>query len=599
MLVFLTNSQRESRVVAKSPPPSSLPPLLPSVGSCERCYKNRECMMYTSADALPIELNAPPPTNGAILTHGKLIHHFTGHLNGPDLDYFRKWDRLIDLERHASTTEAAKSWLFDSSEKEANDGKCIGGLLLDEAVLSAAIDEPKGSSSEEEAVVRFSRSNESGTRTPLLNLNFETGSYVIISTDDTLFTSQTQSIDQGDIKGRAQRTFRHKMHLLRGSVNRVMENSIDITIPQKDVARIKRLLPSGHSSNTLMRQRSGIHSNESLKFRLDRDELNNGTGLLLQNLCNFFTLDIPPFSAESFGQSQVKTKQLTMNTDYSARRRRMNSFIVQLSPPPRFTNITEESLFFCPSFSQGIPGCDEGSLKQDFDKLNLDQKGAVLKVRPPHHVCHVCICLLCSMYHFLFNLWYESQVVSAEDFTLIQGLPGTGKSATIAFLTRLLVARGKRVMLTSYTHSAVDNLLCKLIESGVECQENMPNPIVRIGRESGCHPKVHSLLAHNIACAEEKRTSRSKDLVEKPSVDHLSKVISSAKVVGVTALTAQRSPLLAGQHFDIVIVDEAGQISQPAVLGAIMAADSFVLVGDHMQLPPLVCSEVAEQAGTF
>jgi len=30
-----------------------------------------------------------------------------------------------------------------------------------------------------------------------------------------------------------------------------------------------------------------------------------------------------------------------------------------------------------------------------------------------------------------------------------------------------------------------------------------------------------------------------------------------------------------------------------------MAADSFVLVGDHMQLPPLVISDVAEQAGKF
>ena len=67
----------------------------------------------------------------------------------------------------------------------------------------------------------------------------------------------------------------------------------------------------------------------------------------------------------------------------------------------------------------------------------------------------------------------------------------------------------------------------------------------------------------------------------------------------MSALTAPRSPLLAGQKFDVVIVDEAGQISQPAILGAIMAADSFVLVGDHMQLPPLVVSEVADQAGKY
>ena len=45
----------------------------------------------------------------------------------------------------------------------------------------------------------------------------------------------------------------------------------------------------------------------------------------------------------------------------------------------------------------------------------------------------------------------------------------------------------------------------------------------------------------------------------------------------MSALTAPRSPLLAGQHFDVVIVDEAGQISQPAVLGAIMATDSVFI----------------------
>jgi DNA replication ATP-dependent helicase Dna2 len=74
-------------------------------------------------------------------------------------------------------------------------------------------------------------------------------------------------------------------------------------------------------------------------------------------------------------------------------------------------------------------------------------------------------------------------------------------------------------------------------------------------------------------------------------------VISSAQIVGVSALTVPRSSLLVGQHFDVVIVDEAGQISQPAILGPLMAADSFVLVGDHMQLPPLVTSEVAEKGG--
>jgi hypothetical protein len=38
----------------------------------------------------------------------------------------------------------------------------------------------------------------------------------------------------------------------------------------------------------------------------------------------------------------------------------------------------------------------------------------------------------------------------------------------------------------------------------------------------------------------------------------------------------------------VVIVDEAGQITLPAVLPALLRGRSFVLVGDHHQLPPLV-----------
>jgi DNA replication ATP-dependent helicase Dna2 len=205
------------------------------------------------------------------------------------------------------------------------------------------------------------------------------------------------------------------------------------------------------------------------------------------------------------------------------------------------------------------------------------------------------------------------QVISAEDYTLIQGLPGTGKTSTIAFVARLLAARGKRVLVTSYTHAAVDNLLLKLTESGVGIQrdEQHFSDVVRIGPKSACHPNIHTLLAPTIALEKEvqERTSRNDpkyhsdtnhdepEHFNKPGVESLYKVISAAKIVGVSALTIPRSPLLIGQHFDVVIVDEAGQIAQPAILGALMAADSFVLVGDHMQLPPLVVNDAAEEAG--
>jgi len=41
-------------------------------------------------------------------------------------------------------------------------------------------------------------------------------------------------------------------------------------------------------------------------------------------------------------------------------------------------------------------------------------------------------------------------------------MPGTGKTTTIAHIIRALVSQGKSVLLTSYTHTAVDNILLKI-----------------------------------------------------------------------------------------------------------------------------------------
>jgi DNA replication ATP-dependent helicase Dna2 len=47
----------------------------------------------------------------------------------------------------------------------------------------------------------------------------------------------------------------------------------------------------------------------------------------------------------------------------------------------------------------------------------------------------------------------------ANEFVLIKGYPGSGKTTAIVALIRLIVALGKTVLLTSYTHAAVDNVL--------------------------------------------------------------------------------------------------------------------------------------------
>lgn len=206
--------------------------------------------------------------------------------------------------------------------------------------------------------------------------------------------------------------------------------------------------------------------------------------------------------------------------------------------------------------------------------------------------------------------------MGAEDYSLIQGLPGTGKTSTLTFLARLLAAHGKRVLITSYTHAAVDNVLLKLIDKGVACTEGTDLPaVVRIGKRSSCLADVHPFLATEIAARLDNFMLTQESLDEPsgiagiysqfessqnlggPSAETLSKVISSARIICMSALSVPRSAVLVREHFDVVIVDEAGQISQPAILGVLMAADSFVLVGDHKQLPPLVISDIAESGG--
>ncbi|KAI6100620.1 Dna2-domain-containing protein [Pisolithus sp. B1] len=73
-----------------------------------------------------------------------------------------------------------------------------------------------------------------------------------------------------------------------------------------------------------------------------------------------------------------------------------------------------------------------------------------------------------------------TRVLSAHDYALILGMPGTGKTTVIAALIRTLVGMGKTVLLTSYTHSAVDTILVKL--------EDDDFAILRLGNPDKVHP---------------------------------------------------------------------------------------------------------------
>jgi superfamily I DNA and/or RNA helicase len=69
-------------------------------------------------------------------------------------------------------------------------------------------------------------------------------------------------------------------------------------------------------------------------------------------------------------------------------------------------------------------------------------------------------------------------------------------------------------------------------------------------------------------------------------------LIRYADVVGATCIGIASLEGLEDLDFDLVIVDEAGQICLPDLLVPLVRAKRAVLVGDHQQLPPFVDNEV-------
>jgi hypothetical protein len=67
-----------------------------------------------------------------------------------------------------------------------------------------------------------------------------------------------------------------------------------------------------------------------------------------------------------------------------------------------------------------------------------------------------------------------------------------------------------------------------------------------------------------------------------------------ADVVGATAIGTDTSAIISDLEFDLVVVDEAGQISTPNLIVPLVRAGRAVLVGDHHQLPPFLDEELRQ-----
>ncbi len=188
---------------------------------------------------------------------------------------------------------------------------------------------------------------------------------------------------------------------------------------------------------------------------------------------------------------------------------------------------------------------------------------------------------------------FVQKAIATDDFAILEGPPGSGKTTTILELILQLLKLGKKILLSASTHVAIDNVLERIhkydIDKNVEA--------LRIGRsqsvgESISHLQIDAKIETYV------QNGFSKEMAERIVLDSTNLVCGTTMGINQFPPIRDRVSFENGRRkdtnlpmdtiFDYMIIDESSKTTFQEFLVPAMLAKKWILVGDIKQLSPFI-----------